>query len=416
MAKKTRNRPRKAAGTVRSKPRKNRLMRGILTAAVICAAVLVAGIVYAWVARPLPLPLSVINMGSPWESARPVYTGAGTLVAFVGDDPARPDGSSVTYETPFHSDALKQDRTLLVWLPPGYDETAAPYPVIYALHGYASRPQTWANELIAPLETAIAAGTIEPAVVVMPDFSVSGNGTDDPATWFDDRSGAFYINSNLGRFEDHFFEEIVPFVTSSFNVRTDPEGVVLMGASMGGYGVLYYGVTRPSFSRILVPIYPAADLRYGILGDKLADYDEAGYALIDVDNPSRIVNAAAGAGLLGVTERWLYYPVFDSDSAPGPVWSQDLPVWERLSAVNPVELLDSPDVDLAGQHYYIIVGSKDDFNLDAHIPLIVPRLVARGAAVFPEGNVIAGGRHKPEFILAHLDEIIAWIGTELNRP
>jgi S-formylglutathione hydrolase FrmB len=249
---------------------------------------------------------------------------------------------------------------------------------------------------------------------VMPDGSISGNGIDDPATWFDDRSGNFYVNSNLGRFEDHFFEEIVPFVTSSFNVRTDPEGVVLMGSSMGGYGTLYYGVTHPSFSHVLVPIYPAADLRYGIRGDKLADFDPAGYALIADDNPKRIVNAAAGWGLLGVTEYWLYYPVFDSDKNPGPVWSEDRPVWERLSAVNPVELLDKGDVDLSGQRYYIIVGSKDDFNLDAHIPVIVPRLARHGAAVFPGTNIIPGGRHNPEFITAHIYEIIGWIGGELK--
>jgi len=414
MTKTPRKQARKTSGKGRKSPRKSRPLRRVLIAAVVCAAALGACIVYAWAQRPLPLPLWVINRGSPWESEKPVYTGGGTLVAFVGDDPARPDGSSVKYEPPFDSDILNEDRTLLVWLPPGYNEAGAPYPVIYTLHGYASRPQTWAKEIIGPLEKAIGAGEISPTVVVMPDFSVSGNGADDPATWFDDRSGNFYVNSNLGRFEDHFFDEIVPFITSAFHVRTDPEGVVLMGSSMGGYGTLYYGITHPSFSHVLVPIYPAADLRYGIKGDKLADFDPEGYALIDVDNPNRIVNSAAGWGVLGVTERWLYYPVFDSDETPGPVWSENRSVWERLSAVNPVEILDRMDTDLSGQRYYIIVGSKDDFNLDAHVPVIVPRLVAHGAAVSPENNIIPGGRHNPEFIMAHIDEIIGWIGTQLS--
>lgn len=414
MGKKPRKQARKPVAKTRRKPRGSSLARYLVPAGVILAAAVGACVIYIWATGPLPLPLAVINRGSPWESTRPVYTGAGTLVAYSGDDPARPDGSSVRYEDPFHSEIMKADRTLLVWLPPGYSETGAAYPVVWALHGYASRPQTWANELIAPLEAATAAGAIGPVVVVMPDFSVSGNGSDDPSTWFDDRSGSFYINSNLGRFEDHFFEEIVPFVTAAFNVRTDPEGTVLMGSSMGGYGVLYYGITHPSFSHVLVPIYPAADLRYGVGGDKLADFDPAGYALIGSDNPRRIVNAAAGGGFLGVTEYWLYYPVFDSDRVPGPVWPEDRPVWERLSAVNPVELLDNGDIDLSGQRYYLIVGSRDDFNLDAHVPVVVPRLAARGAAVFPENNIIPGGRHKPEFVVAHLDEIIGWIGTELR--
>ena len=394
--------------------KRNRAARPLSLALIALVAILGAGPLYVWLEGPLPLPLAVINKGSPWESQKPIYNGSGTLVAFMGEETARPEGTSVRYEKPLSSDILGKERPLLVYLPPGYDPKGAPYPVVYALHGYASRPQSWANLLLEPLDRAIAARTIGPVVVVMPDFSVSGNGTDDPATWFDDRCGSFYINSNLGRFEDHFFEEIVPFVSSAFNVRTDPNGVILMGSSMGGYGVLYFGVKYPSFSHILVPIYPSADLRYGVGGDKLADFDLQRYALIAADDPKRIVNAAPLGGLVGVTEKWLYYPVFDSDRVSGPVWSGDRPVWERLSAVNPVELLDRNSVNLVGQRYYIIVGSDDDFNLDAHIPLVVPRLVAHGAAVFPDLNVIPGGRHKPEFISEHIDEIIAWIGTQLG--
>lgn len=388
--------------------------RLILSVSLCLPIALCAVIAYAWIRRPLPLPPAIINKGTPWESRRPAYGGEGTLVAFMGEDAIRPEGSSVRFEEPLSSKLLAADRPLIVYLPPGYDHEGPPCPVMFALHGYSSRPQTWVNLLLGPLERAFAAGTCPPLVVVMPDFTVSGNGTDDPTTWFDDRCGNFCINSNLGRFEDHFFQEIVPFVFSTFNVRTDPEGIVLMGASMGGYGVLFYGVRHPSFSHLLIPIYPCADLRYGVRGDKLADFDPAGYARIGTDDPKRIVNGTPVAGLFGVTERWLYYPAFDSDRTPGEVWTEDRPVWQRLSEVNPVEMLSARGVDLAGQRYYIIVGSADDFNLDAHIPLIVPRLTAHGAAVFPRTNVIPSGRHSPAFLVAHLDEILSWIGEYLK--
>ena len=184
---------------------------------------------------------------------------------------------------------------------------------------------------------------------------------------------------------------------------------------MGGYCTLYYGVRHPSFSRILVPIYPCADLRYGVRGNKLADFDPAGYALIGSDNPRRIVNGTLLGGLFGLTEKWLYYPVFDSDREPGPAWSEDLPVWKRLSEANPVEMLDAGAADLSGQKYYIIVGSTDDFNLDAHVPLLVPRLEAHGAAVSPAGKILPGGRHSQQFILDHVDEILAWVGERLRE-
>lgn len=362
---------------------------------------------------PLPLPVGIVNAATPWESRTLTFEGKGTLNAYMGDDAIPPRGPSVRFEKPLRSGALGAERPLLVYLPPGYDPAGPAYPVIFAVHGFSSRPQTWGLLLLDALEAAIADGVIPPLVVAMPDVSLSGNGRDDRRTWYDDRSGSFGINSNRGRFEDHFFDEVAPFVFSSFNVRRDPRGVVLMGSSMGGFCVLYYGITRPGFSHILVPIYPCADLRYGVRGRKLENYDPAGYALIDNDNPCRVVNASQLGGAVGLTEKWLYYPVFDSDRSPGPAWSEDLPVWKRLSDVNPVEILDRGSVDLSGQGYYLVVGSQDDFNLDAHVPLIVPRLEAHGAVVEPAEHVLPAGRHSQPFITENLPAIFAWMGRQL---
>ena len=122
----------------------------------------------------VPLPTGLINKGTPWESRRPFYEGKGTLVAFMGEDAIPPQGSSVRFEPPLRSGILDRDRPLLVYLPPGYDGSGARYPVIFALHGFSSRPQTWAVLLIEALERGFAAGTIPPLVVVMPDLSDFG--------------------------------------------------------------------------------------------------------------------------------------------------------------------------------------------------------------------------------------------------
>ncbi|MBN1881537.1 MAG: hypothetical protein JW885_05125 [Deltaproteobacteria bacterium] len=382
----------------------------------IFAAVIVCGAVYALIAGPLPIPIPLNNKMAPWADTIPTYDGGGELICYMSaDDPLFPSGESVTKKDPLYSRILGEDRPLMVYLPPGYDEgRSEPYPVVFALHGFSSRGQNWADMLIEPVEGAIASGDMPATVLVFVDFSISGDSSDDPETFCDERGGSFYINSNLGRFEDHFFEEIATFVFTSFNVRTDPEGVVMIGGSMGGYGVLYYGITHPSFSHILVPIYPAADLRYGIDGDKMADYDPEGYAPIDTDDPRRIVDDAPVFGLLGVTEEWIYYFVFDSDREPGEVWAEDLPVWERMREANPVEILDPDRDDIEGQRYYIIVGGDDDFNFNSHIPILVPLLTEAGAEVFPEENVIPGGIHHESFIRAHIDDIVRWIGSEIR--
>jgi acetyl esterase/lipase len=352
----------------------------------------------------------------PWADKILTYNGDGELICYMSaDDPLFPSGESVTKEDPLYSRILGEDRPLIVYLPSGYEaDRVEPYPVVFVLHGFGSRGQNMASMLIEPVEKAIASGDMPDSVLVFVDFSVSGDSSDDPDTFYDERGGTFYINSNLGRFEDHFFEEIATFVFSNFNVRTDPEGVAMIGSSMGGFGVLYYAITHPSFSHILVPVYPVADLRYGIDGDKMADYDPDGYAPIDTDDPRRIVDDAPVFGLLGVTEEWIYYNVFDSDKVPGEVWAVDLPVWERMMQSNPVEILAADRTDLSDQRYYIIVGSNDDFNFNSHIPILVPLLTEAGAQVFPEKNVIPGGFHGESWMRSQLDEIIRWLGSELK--
>lgn len=399
-----------------SKENKSFIKKALRIASLVLIILLVtisALFLYGWTNRPIPLPSSIINLGAPWEDKRPVYDGAGKLILHMSEEELMPNGSSVVKKDPLYSKILAEERPVIVYLPEGYEETGEPYPIIFALHGFASRPQSLVNILIDPLEEAISNGSIPPVIVAFLDFSISGNSTDYPDTPYDDRGGSWYINSNLGRFEDHFFKEIIPFIFTEYNTRTDPDGVILLGSSMGGYGVLYYGIKFPRFSRILVPVYGSFDLRYGIGGNKLLNYDPNRYAPIDLDDPKRIVNGSVFGGLFGVTEEWLYYPVFDSDRMKGEVWKEDRPVWERLMVVNPAEMLRGGKTDLTGQRYYIIVGGKDDFNLDAHVPVILPLLKSSGAKVYPEENVINKERHKPHFIKEHIDEILIWIGNEL---
>lgn len=389
----------------------------ITRALLLCMAVLLCLVFcQACCNTPRPLKLSTLNKRLEDTSDPFVYDGPGKIVLHMESDVAMPQGPGVVTGDGFVSDILGEPRPLAVYTPPAYDpERAEPYPVIYALHGFGGRYTMWLP-LVPPLEAAFEAGTIPDAVIVMVDFSLSGTGLDDPGTYYDERGGSFYINTNQGRFEDHFFEELVPFVTENYHVRTDAEGVVLIGASMGGYGTLWYGITHPDFSHILIPIFPPADLRYSIEGNRLENYDPARYEPVTTDDSYRIVNASVLWGCFGVTEEFIYYAVFDSDKEPGEVWTEDLPVWQRFKEYNPVEVLAEKQPDLTGQRYFIIAGSEDDFNLDAHIPIVVPLLEAAGAAVSPpEGERITpGGRHNAEFVEVRKDEIFQWLGDEIR--
>src|SRR5687767_12863287 len=65
--------------------------------------------------------------------------------------PAGPRGR--VEERRFHSTALGEDRTYLVWLPPRYAENDRRYPAVYLLHGFGGDQRDAVADAHAP-ETA----------------------------------------------------------------------------------------------------------------------------------------------------------------------------------------------------------------------------------------------------------------------
>lgn len=361
---------------------------------------------------PLPLPLAVQNRLAPWDDFRFSYRGAGRIICYMDRVQAWvPEGESIEFRPPFRNAFTKGKRNIFVYLPPGYRQDApAPYPVIFYLHGFTS---TVANfiEVASRFEKAMAAKKIPPVILVRSDASISGDTTDDPSTPWNDRAGAWYVNGPACRFEDYFFREFIPFVFSRFNVRKDPGGVVLLGASMGGFGALYYSITHPSLSRVIAVVFPAADLRYGIGGSRIAAYDPGRYAPVETDSPRRIINGMLLGGMFGLTEEFIFYPAF---AGPPGGAGKGRPVWERWKEVNPADLLSGGTRDLSGKRYYIIAGTRDDFNCDSQVKVVKPLLLKSGARVFPANNFVPGGRHGHEFQIERMDGIVQWIGEQLG--
>jgi S-formylglutathione hydrolase FrmB len=127
-------------------------------------------------------------------------------------------------------------RDLHVYLPPGYEESGDDYPTVYCLSGFTGRGKMLLNDsaftpnLAERMDRLIAAGTIHPMIVVMPDcFTYYG--------------GSQYINSlATGDYEDYLTQEIVPFVDANFRTISDRASRGVIGKSSGGYGALIMGM------------------------------------------------------------------------------------------------------------------------------------------------------------------------------
>ncbi|MFI9576149.1 alpha/beta hydrolase [Microbispora rosea] len=144
------------------------------------------------------------------EPAWSTFLVPGERSRLLSDVPAGQGGKveSLTYR----SNVANQDRTALVWTPPGYDPNRAePYPVFYLQHGSGQSYTDWVEMGRAKqiLDHQFLDGDLVPMVVVM------GNG-------------------NTSNFNKELLENIVPAARSHYNISSDPSKQALAGLSMGG--------------------------------------------------------------------------------------------------------------------------------------------------------------------------------------
>lgn len=143
-------------------------------------------------------------------------------------------------------------RTVRIYTPFAYDlEPQRRYGVLYLqdgqnvfAHPESARIDTWMAQL--SLEQEIAAGTIEPWILVAVDHSVER--FEDYSPWDDPPSKTQARGERYARF---VVDELKPFIDRHYRTRPEPEWTAVAGSSLGGLISLYLGLTRPQvFGRI----------------------------------------------------------------------------------------------------------------------------------------------------------------------
>ena len=136
-----------------------------------------------------------------------------------------------------HSAYLQTERSLRIYLPPGYDERIS-YPVLFCQDGEQffnfGRIATHATKLI--LDEGI-----EPMLIVGVDVDLP-------------RRTAEYApeGARFQLYQRFFVEEMLPEMERSFSVRTSPDSRVLAGDSLGGTVSLHLALDYPElFQQVL---------------------------------------------------------------------------------------------------------------------------------------------------------------------
>ncbi|MBN2765363.1 MAG: esterase family protein, partial [Paludibacteraceae bacterium] len=143
-----------------------------------------------------------------------------------------PATGKVEYKT-MPSKILNEDREYAVYLPKSYSTNAdRKYPVLYLLHGGGGSHTDWPEK--ASLEGAanqmIDANEACEMIIVCPEAG---------------KTFMNYFNSPEWRYEDYFFEEMMPFIESTYRVIADKKHRAIAGLSMGGQGTVVYASHHP---------------------------------------------------------------------------------------------------------------------------------------------------------------------------
>ena len=310
-------------------------------------------------------------------------------------------------ETPWiDSEVLKgnlpgdpQERRLPVYLPPGYDDDAKRYPVVYVLAGHGSSGMTmlnspaWGESFPERFDRLITSGACPPFIGVMPDcFTIFG--------------GAQYLNSAaLGRYEDYLIDELIPYVDASYRTLPARESRGLSGKSSGGYGAMVQAMRHPeafgAFASHSGDIY----WEYGLLPDVAKLHAnlgrlggvEAFIASIPGFKPkthdpfwSVLAMLCYGAAYAPdpTGPRGFHLPI---DMETGEL-RQD--VWERWLDWDPLRMIDRPEYLEAYRsmrYIYLDCGLWDDLNFAPGTRVMSRKLSAAGIAhdceFFPDGHV-----------------------------
>ncbi len=260
-----------------------------------------------------------------------------------------------------NSKILKENVNFSIYLPSDYETSERSYPVVYLLHGYTDDETAWVQygEVNRILDKDIASGKIPPMIVVMPDAGV---------TW--------YINDHDGkvRYEDMFVKEFLPYIESTYRIRTEKRYRGIAGLSMGGYGAFMFALNYPDLFAASAPLSAAI----------YTDEEVISYTQERWDRTEAVMYGKGLKGKDRLTKHWI-------DN-------------------NPLRMLEKLDVEkLKSVRYYFDCGD-DDFlyrgNAATHVLL-------RNMGV-PHEFRMRDGHHNWAYWRSGISDALAFIGQSFH--
>jgi predicted alpha/beta superfamily hydrolase len=167
----------------------------------------------------------------------------------------------------FRSKFLRNQRSLVVYLPPGYyEQPQRPFPVLY-LHdgqnlfdGSTSfiKGQDWHVGQTADLE--IHAGKVEPLIIV----GIYNTGKARIREYTPTKAPKLG-GGRADRYGKFLLEEVMPFVHREYRAEGGPHRTGIGGSSLGGLVSLYLGLSRSDVFGRIAALSPAVWWHYRVI-------------------------------------------------------------------------------------------------------------------------------------------------------
>ncbi len=263
------------------------------------------------------------------------------------------------------------ERTVAVYLPPGYDESDAAYPLFVDLAGFTGSGlshlgwKAFGESLPQRLDRLLDSGAMGPVILALPDC-------------FTRLGGNQYVNSAvLGRWADFLIDEMVPALMADYRILPGSRHRALFGKSSGGYGALAHAMLHGeawgavachsgdmAFELCYLNEFPRTLMT-------LARYDNDIARFVEHVQDTRKMAGGDFHHLMMLAMAATY------DPDPDAPWGIRLPVtldtceviaerWQNWLQWDPLVMIERDDVQsrlmsLAG--IYVDCGSRDQYNL-----------------------------------------------------
>jgi enterochelin esterase-like enzyme len=153
----------------------------------------------------------------------------------------------------YNSPTMGLYRRMVIYTPPGYEDSQEKYPVFYLHHGGSVDEEAWIElgRAAQIADNLIAQGKVKPMIIVMPNGNTNEAAalTEIPRDASSQRSTPV-PPSAAGKYETSLVNDIMPYVESHYRVLTEPENRAIAGLSMGGGQSYNIGLAGNKFAWI----------------------------------------------------------------------------------------------------------------------------------------------------------------------